>query len=49
MELVCIDFWLAEDKNKNSVDALVATDHFTKMAYAFLCRNQTVKQVARKL
>ncbi len=49
MELVCIDFWLAEDKNKNSVDVLVATDHFTKMAYAFLCRNQTVKQVARKL
>lgn len=49
MELVCIDFWSAEDKNKNSVDVLVATDHFTKMAFAFPCRNQTAKQVARKL
>ena len=49
MELVCIDFWSAEDKNKNSVDVLVATDHFTKMAYAFPCRNQTAKQIARKL
>ncbi|KAJ8417020.1 hypothetical protein AAFF_G00282470 [Aldrovandia affinis] len=49
MELICIDFWSAEDKNKSSVDVLVATDHFTKMAYAFPCRNQTAKQVARKL
>lgn len=49
MELVCIDFWSAEDKNKRSVDVLVATDHFTKMVYAFPCRNQTAKQVARKL
>lgn len=49
MELVCIDFWSAEDKNKNSVDVLVVTDHFTKMAFAFPCRDQTAKQVARKL
>ncbi|KAJ8396768.1 hypothetical protein AAFF_G00013670 [Aldrovandia affinis] len=49
MELICIDFWSAEDKNKSSVDVLVATDHFTKMTYAFPCRNQTAKQVARKL
>ncbi|XP_025759064.1 uncharacterized protein LOC112843922 [Oreochromis niloticus] len=49
MELVCIDFWSAEDKKKRSVDVLVATDHFTKMAFAFPCKNQTAKQVARKL
>uniref|UniRef100_A0A3B3RCA1 Gypsy retrotransposon integrase-like protein 1 n=1 Tax=Paramormyrops kingsleyae TaxID=1676925 RepID=A0A3B3RCA1_9TELE len=49
MELICVDFWSAEDKNKNSVDVLVATDHFTKMAFAFPCRNQTAKQVARRL
>ena len=49
MELVCLDFWSAEDKNNNSVDVLVATDHFTKMAHAFPCRNQTAKQIARKL
>lgn len=49
MELVCIDFWSAEDKNKSSVDVLVVTDHFTKMAHAFPCRNQTAKQIARKL
>lgn len=49
MELVCIDFWSAEDKNKKSVDVLVVTDHFTKMAHAFPCRNQSAKQVAKKL
>ena len=30
MELVCIDFWSAEDSNQRSVDVLVITDHFTK-------------------
>lgn len=49
MELVCIDFWTAEDRNKNSVDVLVVTDHFTKMAHAFPCRNQTAKQIAKQL
>ena len=49
MELVCIDYWSAEDKNKNSVDVLVVTDHFTKIAHAFPCQNQTAKQIARKL
>uniref|UniRef100_A0A8C7ZJZ8 Gypsy retrotransposon integrase-like protein 1 n=1 Tax=Oryzias sinensis TaxID=183150 RepID=A0A8C7ZJZ8_9TELE len=49
MELVCIDFWSAEDKNKRSVEVLVVTDHFTKMAHAFPCRNQSAKQVAKKL
>ncbi|KAK0137580.1 Retrovirus-related Pol polyprotein from transposon 412 [Merluccius polli] len=48
MELVCIDFWTAEQGNK-SVDVLVVTDHFSKMAHAFPCKNQTAKQVARRL
>lgn len=49
MELVCLDFWSAEDGKKCSVDVLVVTDHFTKMAHAFPCANQCAKQVARKL
>ncbi|KAL1252257.1 hypothetical protein QQF64_020053 [Cirrhinus molitorella] len=49
MELVCLDFWSSEDSKQNSVDVLVVTDHFTKLAHAFPCANQTAKQVARKL
>ncbi|KAI4885608.1 hypothetical protein NFI96_023817 [Prochilodus magdalenae] len=49
MELVCLDFWCAEDSKQRSVDVLVVTDHFTKLAHAFPCTNQTAKQVARKL
>lgn len=49
LELVCIDFWSAEDSRNRSVDVLVITDHFTKMAQAFPCRDQTAKQVARVL
>uniref|UniRef100_A0A3B3SNI1 Gypsy retrotransposon integrase-like protein 1 n=1 Tax=Paramormyrops kingsleyae TaxID=1676925 RepID=A0A3B3SNI1_9TELE len=49
MELVCLDFWSAEDSKQNSVDVLVVTDHFTKLAHAFPCANQKAKQVARKL
>ncbi|KAL7842573.1 hypothetical protein SRHO_G00242620 [Serrasalmus rhombeus] len=49
MEMVCIDFWSAEDSKKRSVDVLVITDHYTKLAHAFPCANQTAKQVARKL
>lgn len=49
MELVCLDFWSAEDGKQRSVDVLVVTDHFTKLAHAFPCANQTAKQVARKL
>ncbi|RXN38043.1 Retrovirus-related Pol polyprotein from transposon 412 [Labeo rohita] len=48
MELICIDFWTAEQGDK-SVDVLVATDHFTKLAYAFPCKNQSAKQVAHHL
>lgn len=49
LELVCIDFWSAEDHNNRSVDILVITDHFTKLAQAFPCRDQTAKKVARTL
>ncbi|KAI2666765.1 Retrovirus-related Pol polyprotein [Labeo rohita] len=49
LELVCIDFWSAEDSSGKSVDVLVVTDHFTKMANAFLCKNQSASQVARHL
>uniref|UniRef100_A0A8C2FH10 Gypsy retrotransposon integrase-like protein 1 n=1 Tax=Cyprinus carpio TaxID=7962 RepID=A0A8C2FH10_CYPCA len=49
LELVCIDFWSAEDSSGKSVDVLVVTDHFTKMANAFPCRNQSASQVARQL
>lgn len=48
MELICIHFWSVEDKNKRSVDVLVATDHFTKMTQTFLCKDQTAKQIAKK-
>ena len=49
MELVCMDFWTAEGGKQQSVDVLVVTDHYTKLAHAFPCANQTAKQVARKL
>lgn len=49
MELVCLDFWSAEDNKQRSVDVLVVTDHFTKLAHAFPCVNQKAKQVAKKL
>uniref|UniRef100_A0A3B4ZFA4 Gypsy retrotransposon integrase-like protein 1 n=1 Tax=Stegastes partitus TaxID=144197 RepID=A0A3B4ZFA4_9TELE len=49
MELVCLDFWSAEDSKQRSVDVLVLTDHFTKLAHAFPCTNQTAQQVAKKL
>ena len=49
LELVCIDFWSAEDSNNKSVDVLVVTDHFTKLACAFPCPSQSAKSVARVL
>ncbi|KAL2100544.1 hypothetical protein ACEWY4_002305 [Coilia grayii] len=49
MELVCIDFWTAELNDRKTVDVLVVTDHFSKLALAFPCRNQSAKQVARCL
>lgn len=49
LDLVCVDFWCAEDASNKSLDVLVVTDHFTKLAHAFLCPNQTAKAVARQL
>ena len=49
LELVCVDFWSAEDSKNKSVDVLVITDHFTKLAHAFPCQDQTAKKVAKKL
>ena len=49
MELVCIDFWTAEQGDNKSIDVLVMTDHFSKMAHAFPCKKQSAKQVARRL
>lgn len=49
LELVCIDFWSAEDSSNKSLDVLVVTDHFTKLAQAYLCPNQLAKAVAHQL
>ncbi len=49
LELVCVDFWSAEDSRNNSVDALVVTDHFMKLAHAFQCPNQSAKAVSKQL
>ncbi len=49
LELVCIDFWSAEDSANRSLDVLVVTDQFTKVASAFLCPNQSAKAVAHQL
>ncbi|XP_041926157.1 uncharacterized protein LOC121689966 [Alosa sapidissima] len=49
LELVCIDFWSAEDSHNKSIDVLVVTDHFTKLACAYPCPNQSAKSVARVL
>lgn len=49
LELVCIDFWTAEDSQNRSVDVLVVTDHFTKLAHAFRCPDQSAKSVAKQL
>lgn len=49
LELVCVDFWSAEDANNMSVDVLVVPDHFTRLACAFPWPNQTAKTVARVL
>ncbi|XP_072574387.1 retrovirus-related Pol polyprotein from transposon 412 isoform X2 [Paramormyrops kingsleyae] len=49
LELVCIDFWSAENSCNKSIDVLVITDHFTRLAQAFPCKDQTAKQVAKVL
>lgn len=49
LELVCVDFWCAEDASNKSLDVLIVTDHFTKLAHAFLCPNQSAKAIAHQL
>uniref|UniRef100_A0A3B1JAQ3 Gypsy retrotransposon integrase-like protein 1 n=1 Tax=Astyanax mexicanus TaxID=7994 RepID=A0A3B1JAQ3_ASTMX len=49
LQLVCIGFWSAEDASNKSIDVLVVTDHFSRLAHAFVCKNQSAKQVARVL
>lgn len=49
LELVCVDFLSAEDAINKSVDVLVVTDHFTRLACAYPCPNQTAQTVARVL
>lgn len=49
LEIVCIDFWSAEGTKNKSVEILVVTDHFTRLAQAFPYRHQSAKQVAKKL
>ncbi len=38
LEMVCLDFWSAEDSNNKLVDVLVVTDHFTKFACAYVSK-----------
>lgn len=49
LELVCINFWTAEDYKNRPVDVMVVTDQFIKLAHAFCCPDQTAKQVTCKL
>lgn len=49
LEMVCVDFWSAEVTAGKNVDVLIITDHFTKMAYAFLCHEQSARHVAFQL
>lgn len=44
LKLVCVDFWSAEDSSNKSLDVLFVTDHFTKLAQAYLCPNQSERQ-----
>ena len=49
LELVCNDFWSAEDSSNKCLDVLVVTDHFTMLAQAYLCPNQSAKAVTHQL
>ncbi len=37
MELICIDFWSAEQTSGKVIDVLIVTDRFSKMAHVFPC------------
>lgn len=47
--MVCIHFWFAGDSSNKSLDVLVVTDHFTKLAQAYLFPIQSAKAVAHQL
>lgn len=49
LELVCIDFWSAEDSSSKSLDVLVMTYHFNKLAQAYFCPNQLAKAAPKQL
>lgn len=49
LQIVCIDFWSAENLQNKFVDVLDVTDHFTRLAQAFPCKNQSAKEIARVL
>lgn len=50
LELVClVDFWCAEGGDNRPDDVLVVTNHFTRLAHAFPCQDQTAKNAVKKL
>jgi hypothetical protein len=49
LELVCIDFLKVEPSKGGIENILVVTDHFSKYAQAFPCRNQTATTTAKVL
>ena len=49
MELLCVDFLSIEPSKIGISDILIKTDHFTKLAQAVPCRNQSAKTTAKIL
>ena len=49
MELVCIDFLSLEPSAGGVENILVLTDHYTRLAYAIPCKNQTARTTAQAL
>lgn len=49
LDLVCIDFLTIEPDTRNVSNVLVITDHFTRYAQAFPCKDQKALTVARTL
>ena len=49
MELLCVDFLSLEPSKGGISDILIMTDHFTKLAQAVPCRNQSAKTTAKVL
>ncbi len=49
MELVCVDFLKSEPSKGGIENLLVVTDHFSKYAQAYPCKNQTALTTAHVL